>query len=310
VNVSYREYPFGSLKGYRIEEVLYSMKNSMRHSLSMLAICGTALLLMGASSEVWSDLTNTAGTLMKSSVTSTAISRTTGSVASKGTNSITSRQTNSVTSGVTSSVTGSAVNRVTTPPVVLSPYAEELAGIIKFDRQVLITVKEVTRERIQRLIGFDEEGFQIIAPGIAVAVPEDETDHILAVLRKKLVPLKYMPFVVEMNAGLKIDKIGIIKGTDQYEILRIMQTAGDEYDITNEDVIEQLKEWEMISTFEIIGADSDWVEIEFKTLPKDLKAFAEAVYDFSPDTIDEGPGSIDGLIKELKGTRKLFLSWD
>jgi hypothetical protein len=116
--------------------------------------------------------------------------------------------------------------------------------------------------------------------------------------------------VVEMNAGLKIDKIGIIKGTDQYEILRIMQTAGDEYDITNEDVIEQLKEWEMISTFEIIGADSDWVEIEFKTLPKDLKAFAEAVYDFSPDTIDEGPGSIDGLIKELKGTRKLFLSWD
>jgi hypothetical protein len=265
---------------------------------------------MGTSNDVSTGQTVSTGNVMKSSATATAISRPTGSVVSKGTNSISSRQTNSVTSGVTSSSTRSAVNRATTAPVTLSPYAEELARIIKFDRQVLIMVKEITQERIQRLIGFDEDGFQIIAPGIAVAVPEEKTEHILAELRKKLVPLKYLPFVVEINEGLKIDKIGIIKGTDQYEILRIMQTAGDEYDITNEEVIDQLKEWEMTSTFEIIGADSDWVEIEFKMLPKDLNAFAEEVYDFSPDTIDEGPGSIDGLIKELIGTRKLFLSWE
>jgi hypothetical protein len=286
------------------------MKNNIRHLLSILVICGPALLLMGASSDVQSGLTNSAGSVMKSSVTSTAMSRATGSVVSKGTNSIASRSTNSVISGVTSSVTGSAVSRVTAVPMTLSPYAEELARIIKFDRQVLIMVKEITQERIQRLIGFDEEGFQIIAPGIAVAVPEEKTDRMLAVLRKKLVPLKYMPFVVEMNAGLKIDKIGIIKGTDQYEILRIMQTSGDEYDITNEDVIDQLKEWEAVASFDIIGADSDWVEIEFKALPKDLKAFAEEVYDFSPDAIDEGPANIDGLIREIKETKRLFLLWE
>ncbi len=202
------------------------------------------------------------------------------------------------------------MSRPTGTPVILSPYAEELARIISFDRQVLIIVKEETHERIQRLIGYDEDGYQIIAPGIAVTVPEDRSDGILSTLRLKLAPLKYLAFVVEMNAALKADKIGILKGTDQYEILRIMHTDGDEYDISNQDVIDRLKEWGKIASFDIIGADSDWVEIEFKTLPKDLKAFAEEVYDFSPDAVDEGSGSIEGLIKEIIKTKRLFLLWD
>ncbi|MGE5173426.1 MAG: DUF4253 domain-containing protein [Betaproteobacteria bacterium] len=202
------------------------------------------------------------------------------------------------------------MSRPTGTPVTLSPYAEELAKTIKFDRQVLIMVKEETHERIQRLIGYDEDGYQIIAPGIAVTVPEDKSDCILFTLRRKLTPLKYMAFVVEMNAALKADKIGILKGTDKYEILRIMHTDGDEYDISNQDVIDRLKEWEKIASFDVTGADSDWVEIEFKTLPKDLTAFAEEVYDFSPDAVDEGPGTVEGLIKEIQKTKRLFLLWD
>ncbi len=104
--------------------------------------------------------------------------------------------------------------------------------------------------------------------------------------------------------------IGILKGTDQYEILRIMHTDGDEYDITNQDVIDRLKEWEKISSFDIIGADNDWVELEFKTLPRDLKAFVEEVYDFAPDAVDEGPGTVNGLMKEIQQTKRLFLLWE
>ena len=195
-------------------------------------------------------------------------------------------------------------------PVTLSPYAEELARIIKFDRQVLLMAKEESGSCIYRLVGYDERDYQIIANGMAVAVPEDRTDMILNTLRAKLMPLQYMAFVVEMNAGIKTDKIGILKGTDQYEILRIMHTDGDDYDISNDDVIERLKEWEKSSPFDIIGADNDWVELEFKTLPKDLKAFAEEVYDFSPDAVDEGPGSVNGLIKEIQQTKRLFLLWE
>jgi hypothetical protein len=195
-------------------------------------------------------------------------------------------------------------------PATLSPYAVALAKIIKFDRQVLIMAKEESGASINRLIGYDEKNYQIIADGISVPVPEDRTDMILDSLRKKLIPLKYMAFVVEMNASIKTDRIGILKGTDQYEILRIMHTDGDDYDISNEDVIERLKEWEKSSPFDILGADNDWVEIEFKTLPKDLKAFVEEVYDFCPDAVDQGPGSVDDLIKEIQQTKRLFLWWD
>jgi hypothetical protein len=195
-------------------------------------------------------------------------------------------------------------------PAALSPYAEALAKIIKFDRQVLIMAKEESGASINRLIGYDEKNYQIIADGISVPVPEDRTDMILDSLRKKLIPLKYMAFVVEMNASIKTDRIGILKGTDQYEILRIMHTDGDDYDISNEDVIERLKEWEKSSPFDILGADNDWVEIEFRTLPKDLKAFVEEVYDFCPDAVDQGPGSVDDLIKEIQQTKRLFLWWD
>jgi hypothetical protein len=262
----------------------------------------TALLLMGAGYQVNSSIT--------SSVTSSVTDSTSSSEVTRATGSITSRMTNSLSSRVSSSATVRVTSKVTATPVTLSASAEELAKTLKFDRRVLIIAKEVTADRIGRLTGFDSQGYQIMAAGIVVSVPEDKIDHALSSLRRKLLALKYTPFVVEMNAGLKIDKIGILKGTDQYEILRIMQTNGDDYDIANQDVIERLKEWELHSPFDILGADNDWVEIEFRSLPRDLKAFAEEVYDFCPDAVDQGPGSTAELAKEIQKTNKLFLWWD
>jgi hypothetical protein len=195
-------------------------------------------------------------------------------------------------------------------PVVLSPHAKEVARQIGFDKYILIIVKEETQEHIQRLTGYDENDYQVVANGISVDVPADRSGLILTKLRSRLKPLHYMAFVVAMNDGLKQETIGVIKGADPYDILRIMQTNGEEYDILNEDVVERLKDWEKTFAFDIIGADNDWVEIEFKTLPKNLSAFAEEVYDFCPDAVDQGPGSVNGLVKEMQTTRRLFLWWD
>jgi len=241
-------------------------------------------------------------------LTGTQVTTPTGSVRSVITSSTSSTAAgvNGIVGPVKSGVSGSAP----TSTVTLSPYAEEVARIIKFDRQIMIMVKEETHETIQRLVGYDENNYQIFVPGLAVSVPEDKTDRILASLRQKLIPLKYLPFICEINAGLKTDKIGIIKSIDHYDILRIMNPDGDEYGISNQDIIDHLKEWEWTSAFDIIGADSDWVELEFKTLPLDLRTFAVDVYAFSPDAVDQGAGSIEGLIKEIKRTNRLFLLWE
>jgi hypothetical protein len=195
-------------------------------------------------------------------------------------------------------------------PIVLSPQAEDVARQIGFDRKVLIILKEETHEHIQRLTGFDENDYPIMVNGISVNVPEDLSGRILTSVRARLKPLRYMAFVVAMNDGPKQDTIGVIKGTDQYDILRTMRTNGKEYEILSEDVVARFKDWEKSFSFDILGADNDWVEIEFKTLPKDFAAFAEEVYAFCPDAVDQGPGNVTGLVKEMQATHRLFLWWD
>lgn len=300
---------------FRYDRIPHAMKKILRRLLSLVVTACAVLCMMGADGQVKSaatistadTVTNSPTSSVTSSVTGSAAEKTSNALSGGATGSVASRSTHSVATGATGSAAPAVKSR---PTATLSPYAEELIRTLKFDRQVVILVKETTNEHIQRLIGYDENKFQIIAPGIAVSVPEDKIDHILVLLRKKLVPLHYLPFVVEMNEGLKTDKIGIIKGTDQYEIVRIMHTDGDDYGVSNEDLIGQLQEWEKIAPFNIIGAGSDWVELEFRSLPKDLKAFAEDVYDFSPDAVEQGAGSVEELMKEIRKTNRLFLSWD
>jgi len=185
-----------------------------------------------------------------------------------------------------------------------------LATQIGFEADVLLLVKEEARSPLHRMSGYDGDGYQIMANGIVISVPWSRSDQVLWSLREKLKRRNYMAFQIEINNSLKVDRIGIIKGTDQYEILRIMHTNGDDDDVSHEDVIAKLKQWETRIRFEIVGAENDWVEIEFRTMPQDLKAFAEDVYEFSPNTVDEGTGSLAELVKDISATKSLVLWWN
>lgn len=196
------------------------------------------------------------------------------------------------------------------PPCSLSASEERIANQVGFEKEILQLVKGEARSPVRRLSGYDEDGYQIMSNGLTVSVPRSRSEQVLWSLRDKLKPLKYMAYIIEINDTLKIDNIGIIKGADQYDILQIMHTNGDEQDVSHEEVIEKLKEWGTQCTFEIIGAENDWVEIEFRVMPRDLKVFAEEIYDFSPDTVDEDAGSLSALIKEINGTKRLMLWWN
>jgi hypothetical protein len=192
----------------------------------------------------------------------------------------------------------------------LSVLEERIASHIGFEKEILMLVKGEARSPIHRLSGYDEDGYQIMANGLTVSVPRSRSEQVLWALRDKLKPLKYMAFIIEINNTLKIDRIAIIKGTDQYDILKVMHTNGEEDDVSHEEVIAKLKGWEKRFTFEIIGAENDWVEIEFRIMPRDLTAFADEIYVFSPDAVDEGVGSLAALIKEINTTKRLMLLWN
>jgi hypothetical protein len=194
--------------------------------------------------------------------------------------------------------------------VTLSPAEEQLAVQIGFEKDVLLLVKESTRNPLHRLSGYDEDGYQIMANGFVATVVRSQSDQVLWSLRERLKPRKYMAFLIESINALKTDKIAIIKGTDPFDILTIMHTNGDDDDVSHDDVVNKLKQWGKRCPFEIVGAENDWVEIEFRIMPRDLKAFVEEVYEFCPDAVGEGAGNVTRLIKEIDTTKRLMLWWE
>lgn len=71
-------------------------------------------------------------------------------------------------------------------------------------------------------------------------------------------------------------------------LLWVRGTNGENYDLGTAQIIARLKEWSERCEFSALGAGFDWVELRFKTLPVNVEEFAEEVYDFCPDTLDQG----------------------
>lgn len=186
----------------------------------------------------------------------------------------------------------------------------ELIEQTGFSREALLVIRQETGGVLRRLSGYDENGFQVMAAGIAVTVPEDRIGSVLAALRRKLRPLDYQAFLIEENELVHTGRIGVLKGHDQFDILRIMQTNGRRQGVSHEAVLEALTAWQGRFRFEIIGAEHEWAEVRFLTLPKDLAVLAAEIFELCPDAADGGPGGIPALVRELRDRKRLLLSWE
>ncbi|MCC2540233.1 DUF4253 domain-containing protein [Bacillus thuringiensis] len=103
-----------------------------------------------------------------------------------------------------------------------------------------------------------------------------------------------------------------MQGNGQFDILAIQPTNGVNYEVSNKDVIFKLRKWNDRYPFIIISADYDWVDTIFSVLPTDaeMQSFAQEMYEFCPDIVEQGTESIEELVEEIKKTKKLFLWWD
>ncbi|QUS60135.1 DUF4253 domain-containing protein [Synechocystis sp. PCC 7339] len=74
------------------------------------------------------------------------------------------------------------------------------------------------------------------------------------------------------------------------------QTNGINYDITTEDLIAKLQQWDGQYGIEISEVAFDSLIVRFQNLPTDLKALAGEIYEFCPDVIDQGFGCFDDAL--------------
>lgn len=195
----------------------------------------------------------------------------------------------------------------------LSSGEERLAEKIDFDKQVLVLVKKETGKELKQLNGYDlGTDEKVPVKGISFGIPQDSAIRLIYSMRTKLTPLGYSAFLTERNFGIdrQEDEIGILKTTDEYEILRVRHTNGYNYDIGPENIVAKLKEWDNRYQLEIIGADLDWFEARFSKTPDNMTSFAKEVYDFCPDVVDQGTETVEKLAEEMMREKTIYCWWD
>lgn len=198
------------------------------------------------------------------------------------------------------------------PPAGSLQSEQQLCANVGIDTAACADIRTAAKTKLTPLPRMSEDGFEGKPVGVRFEVPYQRTDTVLRTLRARVKPRGCVAFVSEQKFGFggAPDKIAIMKTGDQFDILRVCATSAPNFDIDNAAVIAKLKDWEKRYPFQITAAACDSATIVFEDVPSDLDAFAKEVYEFCPDIVDQGCGSVDELAKEIRKDRTIPLWWD
>lgn len=84
--------------------------------------------------------------------------------------------------------------------------------------------------------------------------------------------------------------------SSKFALLRKLETAAPNYELTTDDIIGKLTEWDEKYGVEISEVKQDSVTVTFSRLSKNLAALAADIYDFCPDTIDQGFDNLPDML--------------
>lgn len=88
----------------------------------------------------------------------------------------------------------------------------------------------------------------------------------------------------------------------KFDTIKENGTGGPNYDVSTEDVIKKLKQWDSQYGIEISEVSHDQVLVKFSSLPDNLESFAKEIYDFCPDVIDQHFGCMDEMVEMMEET--------
>ncbi|MBL0726083.1 DUF4253 domain-containing protein [Piscinibacter sp. HJYY11] len=171
-------------------------------------------------------------------------------------------------------------------------------------------LQDVTGQPV-REFSTQDFGRGVYSDGPSVLVPEKQAERLLNLVRTKL-PAGLVAFVGVTNSHATPKPNGVelvvAAGKDQFDILRVAATDGVNHGLSTEDFIKELVRWNDEFGIDIWQAETDVVQLRPKTLPKNLRAFANRVYKFCPDIVDQGTGDVRKLEK-LIAQEKAVLLW-
>jgi hypothetical protein len=148
--------------------------------------------------------------------------------------------------------------------------------------------------------------------GLAIDCEQKRAEDLLAQAHRPLRDKGLYLFLVEQAfaIGGKPDTLAILPTTDPYQVMTIVGTDAANYEKDTGALITWLRALEAEQPFELTGIGLDFLSGRFTTPIKDPAGLAARIYDFCPDIVDQGVGSVEALATELRRSRSLYFWWD
>jgi hypothetical protein len=150
------------------------------------------------------------------------------------------------------------------------------------------------------------------ASGASIAVSAQRADSLIAGVQRAFLARGFFLFRHESNYGLngKPDQLALVPMWDQYRVVKTVGTSSERLDISNAELIEWLRALERDAPFVLTGIGGDHVEGRFIGVLSDADAMARRLYEFCPDIVNQGTGSVSGLASELRRRKGFSCWWD
>lgn len=193
----------------------------------------------------------------------------------------------------------------------LTPQEIELVKKLDFNIELMTALKKETKSELIQLSAIDQETADVLEDlqnGISSSVSEEKANLIVKKLKEIFRKNGFLIFVFTGEGESK--SIGVLNGTNDLDILRYRRTNGINHDHENEDIVKKVSEWNDRFGITVIGCGMDWLELEFRKLPADLDSFSEEVYEFCPDSVDQGVGEVENLKLMIEEMNGIWLWWD
>lgn len=160
--------------------------------------------------------------------------------------------------------------------------------------------------------GVETETDPIHLPGILFIEAADNADKLVYLLKDSMKHKGYTIFKVEFtgNSKARQHSMGIVKGTDQLQLLKQIGTDGINYTITNDSLLTIIKDLHTKYQLELIGASGDHCEFIIHRPPADWNQLAQEVYRICPDAVEQGTGTLEALAADIKQHQRLYFWWD
>ncbi|MGH7676561.1 MAG: DUF4253 domain-containing protein [Gemmatimonadales bacterium] len=173
-------------------------------------------------------------------------------------------------------------------------------------------LERLTGARARPLVGVDTGGDERATAGRAFDLPQADAEKLVRTLQARFLDRGFFLFRHEQHFAIdgKPDEVGLLPTPDVYDVLVLMGTNGWNYDIGPDSIVAWLRALEREQPFVLTGIGFDFVEGRFTEAIRDPGALAQRFYEFCPDIVDQGTGSVRALAGELRRSMALYCWWD